>query len=192
MRGCRRSAESARAQHGPQGSTMYQPWESGAGMVQAGFTEAAAWSPLSTQDALGAGMKTRSPGARGAAPARGGGPWCGPERWTGIPAPHLGAPGAQVRLWPASAPPARPGLLRHSPSARPRDPRRRRAIWARQQSGNGERRQPGAAGTRPGSDRRPRRFCSARVCVGSCPRRAAGPMKGPSVCAPAAPLAFHS
>lgn len=71
---------------------MYQSWESGAGMIQAGFTEAAAWSPLSTQDALGAGMKTHSPGARGAA-----GRGVDQSARTGIPAPHLGAPDAQVR-----------------------------------------------------------------------------------------------
>lgn len=35
-------------------------------MIQAGFTEEAAWSPVSTHDALGAGLRTRSgPGQRG-------------------------------------------------------------------------------------------------------------------------------
>lgn len=102
-------AESARAQEGRRGRTRYQSWEAGAGMIPAGFTEAAAWSPLSAQDALGAGMKTRSPGTRGAAPARAAGRGVDQSARTGIPGPHLGSPGAQVRFRPASAPPARPG-----------------------------------------------------------------------------------
>lgn len=121
MRGCRRNAESARAQEGPRGRTRHQSRQSGAGMIQAGFTEAAAWSPLSTQDALGAEMKTRSPGARGAAPARGGGPWCGPERSDGNPRAPPGVSGrageapaskraaGPARPPPALSPPAAPG-----------------------------------------------------------------------------------
>lgn len=109
-------AESARAQEGRRGRTRYQSWEAGAGMIPAGFTEAAAWSPLSAQDALGAGMKTRSPGTRGAAPARAAGRGVDQSARTGIPGPHLGSPGAQVRFRPASAPPARPGPARPPPA----------------------------------------------------------------------------
>lgn len=165
MRGCRRN-ESARAQEGPLEKTRYQSRQSGAGMIQAGFTEALPGSPLSTQDA-GAEMKTPQPGSQRGSPSEGGGPvdWSADRN-----------------------PPVPPGVSGHAGEA-PASKRRRRLLGpaysgfpARGPSGSSpppgdlgasaerkrERRQPGASGDaarqRPAALQGSR---SARVCVGS-------------------------
>lgn len=96
----------------------------------------------------------------------------------GNPGPYLGARGAagEALLEVTRG----PGV----PAARP-------AIRARQQSGNGRGASPGgdAAWQRGGGSAAsvPPAFVLAAAC-GARP----GAMKGPSVCAPAAPLGFHS
>lgn len=132
-------------------------WQSSTGMTQAGFTEEAALSPLSTHDAPGL------------------------ER---VQATQEQADGGreQPREWRREAPAGGRGRAGEAS-----------AISAHQQSGSGRGASPGTAGTRPGS--------AAGGSAGSVPPAfvlaAAGgarpaAMKGPSVCARAAPLGFHS
>lgn len=139
-------------------------------MTQASFTQVAVLRSLSTHDALGTGMRTGLPGGEDR-PSEG---WQAVE-WTEVRRPEALGPtrglgrALQVKLGleatrsprahlprgsgvPAARPAIDPGASAERKRAR-RQPRRGRGLAAR---------------------RRLRSFCSARVCVGSCPRRAAG------------------
>lgn len=156
-------------------------------MTQASFTQVAVLRSLSTHDALGTGMRTGLPGGEDR-PSEG---WQAVE-WTEVrraealgPTRGLGR-ALQVKLGLEATRSPRAHLPRGSgvPAARP-------AIRARQQSGNGRGASPGgdAAWQRGGGSAAsvPPAFVLAAA-RGARP----GAMKGPSVCAPAAPLGFHS
>lgn len=137
-------------------------------LSQASCTRGAAWRSLST--AMLGGLRG------GPVPGGEAGPSAGRPAvvWTGVrrpetrkPGPHRGARGAA-----AEAPLGSHALLAGAFPARPRVPA------AGRRSGRVSRAETGAAPAPGGrglaARRRLRSFCSARVCVGSCPRRAAG------------------
>lgn len=144
-------------------------------MSQASCTQVAAWRSPST-------AMLRGP-RRGPVPGGEDGPSAGWQAvvCTGVrrpgapkPGPHPGARGAA-----AEAPLGSHALLAGALPARPRVPAARPAARpAGRRSGRVSRAETGAAPAPGGrglaARRRLRSFCSARVCVGSCPRRAAG------------------
>lgn len=178
VRGCRRDTDPARQQLGLNADLQEALQESGAGATQAGFTEEAA-SRLPECTAAGTGTRTSSARAEERPPRSGqAGVRPGVRRRPSPPRPR-----AQVE---PAAPPGRALSPRGS-----RGPRRPR-------SGRVSRAETGAAPAPSGGDaawqrgRRLRRPSSARVCVGSGPRRAAGRDERPFCVRPAAPLASHS
>lgn len=136
-------------------------------------------------------MRTSSPGAEGRSQRGEAGLWpqvrsrATPGRPAPRPPPRAHTGGARGTPRPQPYPAGR------SPCAAPGVPAAR--DFGASAERKRERRQPQIGGDAAWQrGRRPRRFCSARVCVGSCPRRAAGRDERAFCVRRAAALAFHS
>lgn len=139
-------------------------------------------------------MRTSSPGAEGRSQRGEAGRLVAPSPEPGYPRPPRPAPRPPPRAHTGGArgtPRPQPYPAGRSPCAAPGVPAAR--DFGASAERKRERRQPQIGGDAAWQrGRRPRRFCSARVCVGSCPRRAAGRDERAFCVRRAAALAFHS